>query len=150
MTVTPQQTDSHQSDAGQSTDNEPLPVKGDQFRCGQCGMEIRVIADFAGQRGQPTFVCCGKLLQPSGKSFLMESREAFLSQMQFGMQKTKENINWLRTKASQAKDASKDELSREAEVLSQQYEQLRESLGELGPPNFLVEVLVEIADLGSA
>lgn len=115
----------------EATGSATYPAKGERFQCGQCGMEIEIITECNSEHEPPQFICCGEPLDAAAKSFLTESKEAFVEQMQTGLEKTKDTVAWLSEKAAQAKDATKEELSREADVLSRQYDKLRDSLGEV-------------------
>lgn len=108
-----------------------LPATGERYQCDQCGMEIEVTTACSCEQCEPQFICCGEPLKSLDQSLLAESKEAFVARMQAEMDRTKEAITRLKEKAGQASYATREELTRDADALSQQYDKLRDSIGEV-------------------
>lgn len=117
--------------ASHSTLSRTLPQRGERFECGKCGMEIAVLSDCHCDQGVPEFICCGQLLTPAGQGVLAETKEAFIHNIQQGLDQARENVAWLKKKANQAKDTTKAEASLDARLLSEQYDKLKRSLAEV-------------------
>lgn len=108
-----------------------LPQMGDRFRCPECGMEVELVSPCRCELGHPHFICCGRPLVSAGRSFAAETKDAFVDQIETAIERTKETAARLRKKANEARDASKEEASREVDGLNKQFDQLRAALQEL-------------------
>ena len=108
-----------------------LPSAGERFKCDQCGMELEIISACNCVEEEPEFVCCGQPLTSCGLTTMAKTKEAFIDQVDKSLDATREGIAWLRNHADNATEATKNEMARDADLLSGRYEQARDKLNEV-------------------
>ena len=115
----------------QATDFQLKPAKGERYKCGSCEMELEVLSDCGCQSGCPQMICCGRQLEYSGSNITKATKDAFVEQIENGLDATQQGVGWLKEKSSEVKDDASDTMNREAERLSDQYEQTKAKLSEI-------------------
>ena len=104
---------------------------GDRFLCEKCGMEIEIIRECNCEQCDTKFTCCNQPLKRSRQGIVSETKEAFVEEVQTGLESAQKTLKWLQEKTVIAKEDTKEELSRDLHALTQQYEKLKDSLAEV-------------------